>query len=68
MYETTEGRSLKLGAVGVIDQNYIHTLDFILQAMRRAAQEAPSNQSGPFSSLILPTQNDLFKILPDLEM
>ena len=68
MYKTTEGRSVKLEAVGVIDQNYIHLLDFIWQALRRAAQEAPSDQSGPFSSLILPTHNDLLKILPELEM
>ena len=40
MYETEEGRSVKLEALGEIDQNYIHTLDFIWQAMRRAAQEA----------------------------
>ena len=59
---------MKLEALGTIDQNYIHTLDFIWQAMRRAAQEAPSDQSGPFSSLTLPTQNDLFKVLSDLEM
>ena len=67
-YETEEGRSVKLEALGEIDQNYIHTLDFIWQAMRRAAQEAPSDQSGPFASLTLPTQNDLSKILPDLMM
>ena len=36
--------------------------------MRRAAQEAPSDHSSPFSPLILPIQNDLFKVLPDLEM
>ena len=58
MYKTMEGRSVKLEAEGVIDQNYICTLDFIWQAMRRAAQESPSDQSGPFLSLILPTRND----------
>ena len=68
MYKTMEGRSVKLEAVSVIDQNYMHTLDFIWQSMRRAAQEAPSDQSGPFSSLILPTHNDLFKVLPELEL
>ena len=68
MYEDTEGRTVKLEALGKIDKNYIHTLDFIWQAMRRAAQGAPSDHSGPFSSLTLPTQNDLFKILSDLEM
>ena len=65
MYRTTEGRPVKLEAVGVIDQIYMHTLDFISQAMRKAAQEAPSDKSGPFSSLILPTNNDLLKILPE---
>ena len=68
MYETIEGGSVKLEAIGMLDQNYIDTLDFIWQAMRRAAQEAPSNQSGPLSSLILPIQNNLFKVLPNLEM
>ena len=59
---------MKLEAVSVIDQNYMHTLDFIWQSMRKAAQEAPSDQSGPFSSLILPTHNDLFKVLRELEL
>ena len=68
MYETEEGRLVKLEALGEIDQNYIHTLDFFSQAMRRAAQEAPIDHSGPFASLTLPTQNDLSKILPDLMM
>ena len=35
--------------------------------MKRAAQEAPSDYSGPFSPLTLPTHNDLLKILNDLE-
>ena len=35
--------------------------------MKRAAQEAPSDYSGPFSPLTLPTHNDLLKILDDLE-
>ena len=35
--------------------------------MKRAAQEAPSDYSGPFSSLTLPTENDLFKVLDNLE-
>ena len=68
MYETVEGRSVKLEALGTIDQNYIHTLDFIWQAMRRAAQEAPNDQTSPFAPLTLPTQNDLFKVLSDFEM
>ena len=68
MYKTVEGRSVKLEAIDEIDQNYKHTLDFIWQAMRRAAQEAPSDQSGPFSSLILPTHNDLLNVLPELKL
>ena len=67
-YETVEGRSVKLEALGEIDDTYVHTLDFIWQAMRRAAQEAPSDYSGPFAPLTLPTQNDLLKVLPDLLM
>ena len=35
--------------------------------MKRVAQEAPSDYSGPFSPLTLPTQNDLLKVLDDLE-
>ena len=68
MHETVEGRSVKLEALGTIDQNYVHTLDFIWQAMRRAAQEAPSDQTSPFAPLTLPTQNDLYKVLCDFEM
>ena len=68
MYETAEGRSVKLEALGKIDHNYINTLDFIWQAMKRAAQEAPSDYCGPFALLTLPTQNDLSKILPELMM
>ena len=68
MYKNIEGRSVKLEAVGRIDKDYVHTLDFLWQAMKRAAQEAPSDYSGPFSSLTLPTHNDLLKILSDLEL
>ena len=67
MYENIEGRSVKLEAMGKIDKDYVQTLDFIWQAMKRAAQEEPSDYSGPFSPLILPTQNDLLKILGDLK-
>ena len=67
MYEDVGGRSVKLEAMGKIDKNYVQTLDFIWQAMKRTAQEAPSDYSGPFSSLTLPTQNDLLKVLDDLE-
>ena len=59
MYRSVEGWSVKLEAIGKIDENYVQTLDFIWQAMKRAAQETPSDYSGPFSSLTLPTHNDL---------
>ena len=68
MYKDIEGRSVKLEAMGKIDKDYVQTLDFLWQAMKRAAQEAPSDYSGPFSSLTLPTYNDLLKILSDLEL
>ena len=68
MYKNVEGRSVKLEAMGKIDKDYVQTLDFIWQAMKRAAQEAPSDYSGPFSPLTLPTHNDLLKILNDLEL
>ena len=67
MYKNIEGRSVKLEAIGKIDKDYVQTLDFIWQAMKRAAQEAPSDYSGPFSPLTLLTQNDLLKVLDDLE-
>ena len=67
MYKNVEGRSVKLEAMGKIDKDYVQTLDFIWQAMKRAAQEAPSDYSGPFSSLTLPTQNDLLNVLDNLE-
>ena len=63
-----EGRSVRLEALGNIDKDYVQTLDFLWQAMKRAAQEAPSDYSGPFSSLTLPTHNDSLKILNDLEL
>ena len=68
MYKNVEGQSVKLEAIGKIDKNYVQTLDFIWQAMKRAAQETPSDYSGPFSSLTLPTHNDLLKVLHDLEI
>ena len=34
MYKSVEGQSVKLEAMGEIDKNYIHTLDFIWQAMK----------------------------------
>ena len=65
-YTTEEGQSVELEALGKINDNYIHTLDFIWQAMQRAAQEAPIDCSGPFAPLTLPTSNDLVKTLPEL--
>ena len=66
--KNVEGRSVKLEAIGKIGKDYAQTLDFLWQAMKRAAQEAPSDYSGPFSPLTLPTHNDLLKILNDLEL
>ena len=68
MYNTPEGRSVKLEALGAIDRNYTLTLEFIWQAMRRAVQEAPNDPTGPFASLTLPTQNDLHELLPNLQV
>ena len=68
MYKDVEGRSVKLEAMGNMDKEYVQTLDFLWQAMKRAAQEAPSHYSGPFSSLTLPSHNDLLKILNELEL
>ena len=67
MYENMEEQLVKLEAMGKIDKDYVQTLDFIWQAMKRAAQEAPSDYSGPFSPLTLPTHNDLLKVLDGLE-
>ena len=63
MYRDVKGRSVKLEAMGKIDKDYVRTLDFIWQAMKRAAEEAPSDYSGPFSPLTVPTHNDLLKVL-----
>ena len=68
MYKDVEGRSVKLEAIGNLDTDYVQTLDFLWQAMKRVAQEAPSDYSGPFSPLTLPTHNDLLKILNNLEL
>ena len=68
MYKDEEGRSVKLEAMGNIGKDYVQTLDFLWQAMKRAAQETPSDYSGPFSPLTLPTHDDLLKILDDLEL
>ena len=68
MYEDVEGRSVKLETMGNIDKDYVQTLDFLWQAMKRAAQEVPSEYSTPFSPLTFPTHNDLLKISNDLEL
>ena len=68
MYKDIEGRSVRLEAMGKIGKDHVQTLDFLWQAMKRAAQEAPSDYSGPFSPLTLPAHNDLLKILSDLEL
>ena len=69
MYKDVEGRSVRLEALGNIDKDYVQTLDFLWQAMKKAAQEAPSTYYwGPFSALTLPTHNDFLKILDDLEL
>ena len=68
MYKDVEGRSVRLEAMGNISKDYVQTLDFLWQAMKRKAQETPSDYSGPFSPLTLPTHNDLLKILDDLEL
>ena len=65
-YITEEGRSVKLEALGEINDTNVHHLDFIWQAMQRAAQEAPIDNSSPFSPLTLPTSNDLLKVLPEM--
>ena len=57
---------MKLEALAEIDDTFFHTLDFIWQMMRRAAQETPSDYSGLSVLLTLPTQNDLLKVLPEL--
>ena len=48
MYKDVGGRSVKLEAMGNIDKDYVQTLDFLWQAMKRVAQEAPSDYSGLF--------------------
>ena len=35
MYKDVEGRSVKLEAMGNIDKDYVQTLDFLWQAMKR---------------------------------
>ena len=53
-YVTAEGRSVTLEAKGTIGSDYMYTLEFIWQAMKRAILETPADCSGPFSLLTLP--------------
>ena len=53
-YVTAEGRPITLKAKGVIGTDYMLTLEFIWQAMKRAILEVPADYSGPFSVLALP--------------
>ena len=53
-YVTAEGRPVTLEAKGIIGNDYMITLEFIWQAMKRAIIEAPADYSGPFSVLALP--------------
>ena len=53
-YNTAEGKPVKLEAQGSIGPDYMTTLEFIWQAMKRAIIEAPGDYSGPFTILALP--------------
>ena len=53
-YITTEGWPVTLEAKGIIGIDYMITLEFIWEAMKRAIIEAPADYSGPFSVLALP--------------
>ena len=52
-YVTAEGRPITLEAKGTIGNDYMYTLEFIWQAMKRAVLESPADYSGPFSVLAL---------------
>ena len=56
-YVTAEGRPVVLEAKGILGNDYMYTLEFIWQAMKRAILEAPPDYSGPFSQLSLPLPN-----------
>ena len=56
-YITAEGRSVVLEAKGTLGNDYMYTLEFIWQAMKRAILETPADYSGPFSQLALPLPN-----------
>ena len=53
-YVTAEGGPVTLEAKGTIGNDYMYTLEFIWQAMKRAILETPADYSGPFSLLALP--------------
>ena len=56
-YATAEGRYVVLEAKGTLGNDYMYTLEFIWQAMKRAILETPADYSGPFSRLALPLPN-----------
>ena len=58
-YNTAEGEPVKLEAHGHIGSDYMITLEFIWQAMKRAVLEAPADYSGPFTILALPLPKHL---------
>ena len=67
MYNDVEGRSVKLEAVGKIDNDYVQTLDFLWQAMKEQPKRHQVIILVLFNQRTLPTHNDLLKILNDLE-
>ena len=60
-YVTAEGHPVNLEAKGKIGLDYMTTLEFIWQAMKRAVAEAPTDYSGPFTILALPLPNHLYR-------
>ena len=58
-YVMAEGWPVGLEAKGIIGTDYMLTLEFIWQAMKRAVIEAPADYSGPFIILALPLPNYL---------
>ena len=58
-YDTAEGRPVNFEVKGIIGTDYMITLEFIWQAMKREITEAPADYSGPFTILALPLPNHL---------
>ena len=56
-YVMAEGWSVVLEAKGIIGNDYMYTLEFIWQAMKRTILETPADYLGPFSQLALPLPN-----------